>query len=74
MVIPSRMVALSLSISLPLKKLKGWLLSEHRFLTDGETLFVLTEDKKVIIDALKSGQPVCVFIARSFRPWQSLQK
>jgi predicted RNase H-like HicB family nuclease len=31
-------------------------LSELRFLTDGETLFVLTEDKKVIIDALKSGQ------------------
>ncbi len=33
-------------------------LSELRFLTDGETLFVLTEDKKVIIDALKSGQLV----------------
>ena len=33
-------------------------LSELRFLTDGETLFVLTEDKKAIIDALKSGQLV----------------
>jgi DNA-binding transcriptional MerR regulator len=33
-------------------------LSELRFLTDGETIFVLTEDKKVIIDALKSGQLV----------------
>jgi predicted RNase H-like HicB family nuclease len=33
-------------------------LSELRFLTDGETLFVLTEDKKVIIDTLKSGQLV----------------
>jgi DNA-binding transcriptional MerR regulator len=33
-------------------------LSEIRFLTDGETIFVLTEDKKVIIDVLKSGQLV----------------
>lgn len=33
-------------------------LSELRFLTDGETVFVLTKDKKKIIDALKSGQLV----------------
>ncbi|MEW6686326.1 MAG: MerR family transcriptional regulator [Candidatus Edwardsbacteria bacterium] len=33
-------------------------LSELRFLTDGETIFVLTKDKKVIIDTLKSGQLV----------------
>ena len=33
-------------------------LSELRFLTDGETIFVLTKDKKEIIDALKSGQLV----------------
>ena len=33
-------------------------LSEIKFLTDGETIFVLTEDKKVIIDVLKSGQLV----------------
>jgi predicted RNase H-like HicB family nuclease len=33
-------------------------LSELRFLTDGETVFVLTRDKKKIIDALKSGQLV----------------
>ena len=33
-------------------------LSEMRFLTDGEAIFVLTEDKKVIIDVLKSGQLV----------------
>ena len=31
-------------------------LSELRFLTDGETIFVLTRDKKIIIDTLKSGQ------------------
>jgi DNA-binding transcriptional MerR regulator len=31
-------------------------LSELRFLTDGETIFVITRDKKVIIDTLKSGQ------------------
>jgi predicted RNase H-like HicB family nuclease len=31
-------------------------LSELRFLTDGETIFVLTRDRKVIIDTLKSGQ------------------
>ncbi len=35
-------------------------LSELRFLTDGETIFVLTKDKKVIIDTLKSGQLVFV--------------
>lgn len=33
-------------------------LSEIRFLTDGDTIFVLTKDKKVIIDTLKSGQLV----------------
>jgi len=33
-------------------------LSDLRFLTDGETLFVITKDKKQIIDALKSGQIV----------------
>jgi len=33
-------------------------LSEIKFLTDGEAIFVLTEDKKVIIDVLKSGQLV----------------
>lgn len=33
-------------------------LSELRFLTDSETIFVLTRDKKKIIDALKSGQLV----------------
>jgi predicted RNase H-like HicB family nuclease len=32
--------------------------SEVRFLTDGETIFVLTKDKKEIIDTLKSGQLV----------------
>ena len=31
-------------------------LSELKFLTDGETIFVLTRDKKIIIDTLKSGQ------------------
>ena len=31
-------------------------LFELRFLTDGETIFVLTKDKKVIIDTLKNGQ------------------
>lgn len=33
-------------------------LSELRFLTDGETIFVLTKEKKMIIDTLKSGQIV----------------
>jgi len=33
-------------------------LSELKFLTDGETIFVLTKDKKKIIDTLKSGQLV----------------
>ncbi len=33
-------------------------LSEVKFLTDGETIFVLTKDKKEIIDTLKSGQLV----------------
>ncbi len=33
-------------------------LAEMRFLTDGATIFVLTKDKKVIIDTLKSGQLV----------------
>ena len=33
-------------------------LAEMRFLTDGEPIFVLTKDKKVIIDTLKSGQLV----------------
>jgi len=33
-------------------------LSELRFLTDGETIFVLTKDSKEIIDTLKSGQVV----------------
>ena len=33
-------------------------LSELRFLTDGETIFVLTKDSKKIIDTLKSGQVV----------------
>lgn len=31
-------------------------LSELRFLTDGETIFVITKDTKKIIDALRSGQ------------------
>ena len=31
-------------------------LSELKFLTDGETIFVLTKDNKIIIDTLKSGQ------------------
>ena len=33
-------------------------LSELKFLTDGETIFVLTKDKKEIIDTLKNGQLV----------------
>jgi predicted RNase H-like HicB family nuclease len=33
-------------------------LSELRFLTDGETIFVLTKESKKIIDTLKSGQLV----------------
>lgn len=33
-------------------------LAELRFLTDGETIFVLTDNKKAIIDTLKSGQIV----------------
>jgi hypothetical protein len=33
-------------------------LAEMRFLTDGESIFVLTKDKKEIIDTLKSGQLV----------------
>ncbi|RJQ22227.1 MAG: MerR family transcriptional regulator [Nitrospiraceae bacterium] len=33
-------------------------LSELKFLTDGETIFVITKDQKVIIDTLKSGQLV----------------
>lgn len=33
-------------------------LSALRFLTDGETIFVITGDKKQIIDTLKSGQIV----------------
>ena len=33
-------------------------LSELRFLTDGETIFVLTKDKKTIIDTLRNGQLV----------------
>lgn len=33
-------------------------LSELRLLTDGETIFVLTEDRKEMIDTLKSGQLV----------------
>ena len=33
-------------------------LSELRFLTDGETIFVITRDKRQIIDALKNGQLV----------------
>jgi predicted RNase H-like HicB family nuclease len=33
-------------------------LAELRFLTDGESIFVLTRDKKVIIDTLKSRQLV----------------
>ncbi|MDA8077679.1 MAG: MerR family transcriptional regulator [Nitrospiraceae bacterium] len=33
-------------------------LAELRFLTDGESIFILTKDKKVIIDTLKSGQLV----------------
>jgi predicted RNase H-like HicB family nuclease len=32
--------------------------SELRFLTDGETIFVLTKDSKQILDTLKSGQVV----------------
>lgn len=33
-------------------------LSELRFLTDGETIFVLTKNKKAILDTLKNGQLV----------------
>jgi DNA-binding transcriptional MerR regulator len=33
-------------------------LSELQFLTDGETIFVLTRDNRVIIDTLRSGQVV----------------
>lgn len=33
-------------------------LAEMRFLTDGETIFVLTEDKKTILDTLAEGQMV----------------
>ena len=33
-------------------------LAEIKFLTDGETIFVLTKDRKKIIDTLKSGQLV----------------
>lgn len=33
-------------------------LAELKFLTDGETIFVLTNNKKTIIDTLKSGQIV----------------
>src|SRR3990172_1652217 len=33
-------------------------LAELRFLTDGKTIFVLTRDKKKIMDTLKSGQLV----------------
>ncbi len=33
-------------------------LSELKFLTDGETIFVLTKDRKAIIDTLNSGQLV----------------
>ncbi|MBI4822638.1 MAG: MerR family transcriptional regulator [Nitrospirae bacterium] len=33
-------------------------LSELRFLTDGETIFVITSDKRQIIDVLRSGQIV----------------
>jgi len=34
------------------------LLAEMRLITDGETIFVLTEDKKVILDTLAKGQMV----------------
>lgn len=33
-------------------------LSELKFLTDGETIFTITKDKKAIIDTLKEGQLV----------------
>lgn len=33
-------------------------LAEMRFLTDGETIFVLTKDKNVILDTLSEGQMV----------------
>jgi len=33
-------------------------LSELKFLTDGETIFVLTKDRKTIIETLKNGQLV----------------
>lgn len=33
-------------------------LAEMRFLTDGETIFVLTKDKKAILDVLSKGQMV----------------
>lgn len=33
-------------------------LAEMRFLTDGETIFVLTKDKKAILDTLSKGQMV----------------
>ena len=33
-------------------------LSELKFLTDGETIFVITKDRKAIIDTLNSGQLV----------------
>jgi predicted RNase H-like HicB family nuclease len=33
-------------------------LAQFRFLTDGESLFVLTKDPKVMVDALREGQLV----------------
>lgn len=36
-------------------------LFRHRFLTDGESIFVLTKDPKVMVDTLRSGQLVFSF-------------
>jgi len=38
-------------------------LAELKFITDGKTIFVLTEDKKVILDTLSQGQLVLSIIA-----------
>jgi predicted RNase H-like HicB family nuclease len=38
-------------------------LAELKFITDGQTIFVLTEDKKVILDTLSQGQLVLSIIA-----------
>lgn len=36
-------------------------LAQHRFLTDGDSIFVMTKDPKVMVDTLRSGQLVFSF-------------